>query len=495
MSRNLVLLSPNLISPQHSAVGHFLRLRPVAMTVIVAVIAGGCSADISRFDGQGYGLTDKSSASIPSQGMRKGEASRLGDVPPGDAPPVGGTYYPPQANNSQQGSVRMSSLPEPIAPLQPAPQASRAASIAPRPIASVATQAKPIAAGATIEVVQGDTLFGLAKKHTVPVNELMTVNQLTSPNLKPGQKLVLPASRSIARAPTPQKPIQRAATQGRMAALPADAGSAAPSPMLAAASTDWAAQHTVKSGDSLYAIARANKISLAQLQQVNGITEPTKVKPGTILKVPGSTSTASLSNMPLAATVSQVAGASAASETPRLVQSPSKPVIINQAQPLAAPAAQQVAAIDPVEPVEAKIEPKSKAVDSVASAGGQKFRWPVKGRVIASYGPRSDSTHNDGVNIAVPMGTEVLAAEQGVVAYAGSELKGYGNLILLRHDSGWVTAYAHNEEILVRRGDKVKRGQAIAKAGKTGTVDQPQVHFELRQGQKPIDPTPHMEKM
>ncbi len=496
MSRNLVLLLPKSIRPQRIAVGHFLCLKPVAMTVIVAVIAGGCSADISRFDGQGYGLTDKSSASIPSQGMRKGEASRLGDVPPGDAPAVGGTYYPPQANNPQPGSVRMSSLPEPIAPLQSAPQSSRAGSIAPRPIASAVTQAKPIAPGATIEVVHGDTLFGLAKKHTVPVNELMTVNQLTSPNLKPGQKLVLPASRSIARSPTPQKPIQRAATQGRMAGLPADAGAAAPSPMPAAAPTDWAAQHTVKSGDSLYAIARANKISLAQLQQVNGITEPTKVKPGTILKVPGSTSTASLSNTPLAATVSQVAGASAASDTPRLVQSPSKPVIINQAQPpLAAPAVQQVAAIDPVEPVEAKIEPKSKALDSVASAGGQKFRWPVKGRVIASYGPRSDSTHNDGVNIAVPMGTEVLAAEQGVVAYAGSELKGYGNLILLRHDSGWVTAYAHNEEILVRRGDKVKRGQAIAKAGKTGTVDQPQVHFELRQGQKPIDPTPHMEKM
>lgn len=496
MSRNLVLLFPKSISPQRLAVGHFLRLKPVAMAVIVAVIVGGCSADISRFDGQGYGLTDKSSASIPSQGMRKGEASRLGEVPPGDAPAAGGTYYPPQANNAQAGSGRMSSLPEPIAPLQSAPQSSRAASIAPRPIAPAATQAKPIAPGATIEVVQGDTLFGLAKKHTVPVNELMTVNQLTSPNLKPGQKLVLPASRSIARAPTPQKPIQRAAAQGRMAALPADAGVASPSPMLAPAPTDWSGQHTVKSGDSLYAIARANKISLAQLQQVNGITEPTKVKPGTILKVPGSTSTASLSNTPLAATVSQVAGASAASETPRLVQSPSKPVIINQAQPpQAAPAAQQVAAIDPVEPVEAKIEPKSKAVDSVASAGGQKFRWPVKGRVIAPYGPRSDSTHNDGVNIAVPMGTEVLAAEQGVVAYAGSELKGYGNLILLRHDSGWVTAYAHNEEILVRRGDKVKRGQAIAKAGKTGTVDQPQVHFELRQGQKPIDPTPHMEKM
>ena len=99
------------------------------------------------------------------------------------------------------------------------------------------------------------------------------------------------------------------------------------------------------------------------------------------------------------------------------------------------------------------------------------------------------------VGSAVPIGTEVLAAEQGTVAYAGSELKGYGNLILLRHEEGWVTAYAHNEEILVKRGDKVKRGQSIAKAGKTGTVDQPQVHFEVRQGQKPVDPLPHMEKL
>ncbi len=495
MSRNLVLLSTNLVSPQRSAGGHFLRLRSIGLIVTTGMLAVGCSADISRFDGQGYGLTDKSSASIPAQGMRKGEASRLGDTAPSDAPASGGTYYPPQSNNQGNGpaSVRMSSLPEPVSPPPSTAPMPRSASIAPRPIVSGSVQPKPIAPGATIEVVHGDTLFGLAKKHAVPVNELMTVNQLTTPNLKPGQKLVLPASRSIARAPTPQKPIQRAAVAGRMAGLQPNGGVAAPAPMPAAAPTDWAGQHTVKPGDSLYAIARANKTSLAQLQQVNGITEPTKVKPGTVLKVPGSSTTASLSNSPPAAVTSQVAGATAAAETPRFVQSPTRPVIINQAQP--APP-QQVAAIDPVEtPAEPKAEPKSKSADGVAPAGGQKFRWPVKGRVIASYGPRTDSTHNDGINIAVPMGTEVLAAEQGVVAYAGSELKGYGNLILLRHDSGWVTAYAHNEEILVKRGDKVKRGQSIAKAGKTGTVDQPQVHFELRQGQKPIDPTPHMEKM
>ena len=112
--------------------------------------------------------------------------------------------------------------------------------------------------------------------------------------------------------------------------------------------------------------------------------------------------------------------------------------------------------------------------------------------MIAGFGPRADNTHNDGINISVPPGTDVLAAEGGTVAYAGSELKGYGNLILVRHDGNWVSAYAHNDQLLVKRGDKIKRGQIIAKAGKSGTVDQPQVHFELRQGSKPVDPTKHL---
>ncbi len=411
----------------------------------------------------------------------------------------------------------MSSLPEPVAPaplpVTPAtPQ--RPASIAPRPAAVATAQPKPIAPGATIEVAAGDTLYGIAKKHAVPVNELMTVNGLTSPGIKPGQKLVLPASRSIARAQTPQKPIQRAQAPVRVAALPqppgqslAPAAPISPIPLPSPAASDWNGTHTVKPGDSLYAIARANRIPLTQLQQVNGIADPTKVKPGTILKIPGRTTTASAAPetpaLPAPPAASKVAGAATTTETPRVIQSATKPVIINSQAPAAPP--QQVAAVDPAEaPAEsaAATEPKAspqKGTDIATTGGtavaGQKFRWPAKGRVIANYGPRSDSTHNDGINIAVPMGTEVHAAENGVVAYAGSELKGYGNLILLRHDNGWVTAYAHNEEILVKRGDKVKRGQAIAKAGKTGTVDQPQVHFEIRQGQKPVDPMPHMEKL
>jgi murein DD-endopeptidase MepM/ murein hydrolase activator NlpD len=153
------------------------------------------------------------------------------------------------------------------------------------------------------------------------------------------------------------------------------------------------------------------------------------------------------------------------------------------------------------EPAKAE-QPKSEqkvalAAPAAASAiaDSVKLRWPTTGRVIAGFGGRPDGTHNDGINLAVPLGTEVHAAESGVVAYAGNELKGYGNLVLLRHDNGWVTAYAHNDELLVKRGDKVKRGQVIAKAGKTGSVDQPQVHFELRRGSKPVDPIPYLEKL
>jgi murein DD-endopeptidase MepM/ murein hydrolase activator NlpD len=123
---------------------------------------------------------------------------------------------------------------------------------------------------------------------------------------------------------------------------------------------------------------------------------------------------------------------------------------------------------------------------------GNSFRWPVKGRVIAQFGARPDGGHNDGIDLAVPQGTSVQAAENGVVAYAGNELKGYGNLVLVRHANNWVSAYAHNAEILVKRGEKVRRGQVIAKAGATGAVSQPLVHFELRKGSRPVDPTKYM---
>jgi murein DD-endopeptidase MepM/ murein hydrolase activator NlpD len=116
------------------------------------------------------------------------------------------------------------------------------------------------------------------------------------------------------------------------------------------------------------------------------------------------------------------------------------------------------------------------------------FRWPVRGKVITSYGAKTNGKSNDGINLAVPEGTPVKAAEDGVVAYSGNELKGYGNLVLVRHSNGYVTAYAHASELLVKRGETIKRGQIIAKSGQSGEVGSPQLHFEIRKGSSPVDP-------
>jgi len=132
--------------------------------------------------------------------------------------------------------------------------------------------------------------------------------------------------------------------------------------------------------------------------------------------------------------------------------------------------------------------------DAVKAADGAlpKFRWPANGRVITGFGPSPNGQQNDGINIALPENTPVKAAEDGVVAYAGSELKGYGNLVLVRHSNGYVTAYAHAKELTVKRGDQVKRGQVIARSGQTGNVAAPQLHFEIRKGAAPLDPVPFL---
>src|SRR5581483_6821445 len=136
--------------------------------------------------------------------------------------------------------------------------------------------------------------------------------------------------------------------------------------------------------------------------------------------------------------------------------------------------------------------PKTPEAEAEPMGSGPGFRWPVRGRVIAGFGPKPTGQQNDGINLAVPEGTPVKAADDGVVAYAGNELKGYGNLVLVRHSNGLVTAYAHASELLVKRGDSIKRGQVIAKSGQTGNVSSPQLHFEVRKGTTPVDPMQYL---
>lgn len=137
------------------------------------------------------------------------------------------------------------------------------------------------------------------------------------------------------------------------------------------------------------------------------------------------------------------------------------------------------------EPAEAAGTPRT-APDLAANAPA--FRWPVEGRIISGFGPKPAGRFNDGVNFRVPVGTPVKAAADGTVAYAGDAIPGFGNLLLIRHAGGWVTAYGHNEALLVARGKVVKAGEVVARSGATGQVNEPQLHFEIRRGRTAIDP-------
>lgn len=474
--------------------------RPgMAAVLFFAALGGGCSADVGRFDFPGFSLTDNdgSTGSIPrpTVPMRSGGKSLIeNDSQLADGP----DYAPPR-----ESGVRMASLPEPVAPPPAPPSVTSPRPVPPAMQPSVppsAHAAPPLQAaglpgrqpdGATIEVQSGDTLYGLAKRHKVPLSELMRVNGLSGPALRPGQKLVLPASETRMKPGYKPRPTPAPAAVAQRGALP----SLAP----AAQAASWDGSYTVQPGDSLYVIARRHSVRVADLQQVNAIADPRKVRPGTVLKVPA------LADAPGASIVVAHAPTPAAPQRIEPVEQVSRPMATTT-QPTIINAERKVAArtdtatdIAPVEAEKAPAAEPSKG-EKTAAAGNAivtsgKLRWPAKGRILSGFGPRPDGTHNDGVDLSVPMGTDVHAAEAGTVAYAGSELKGYGNLVLLRHDNGWVTAYAHNDSLIVKRGDRVKRGQVIAKAGKTGQVDQPQLHFELRQGSKPVDPTPFMERM
>lgn len=115
------------------------------------------------------------------------------------------------------------------------------------------------------------------------------------------------------------------------------------------------------------------------------------------------------------------------------------------------------------------------------------FIWPLKGKIIESFYISGDDI-NEGINIAVPVGTNVRAIDDGIVSYADEEIKGYGKMIIIRHENGYISAYAHNSELKVSRGYRVLLGQVIAKSGQTGSVQSPQLHFELRKGVVPLNP-------
>jgi murein DD-endopeptidase MepM/ murein hydrolase activator NlpD len=309
---------------------------------------------------------------------------------------------------------------------------------------------------------RGETVDGIAQRHGLSAFEIIEANGLNAPyRLTHGQRLVLPPS----------------------------------------------AVHVVEPGETVSSIARNYGVSREAIIGANDLFSPDLLQPGQRIAIPfagqGTRSvtrreppvrTAQLSP-PMSPPVSARAEAD-----PRVVgaryyalgQPRMKPQFDGQGGPEEFEAPKRERDLDaPYQPkARGKKTVESKTVEfepDVASAG--KFIWPVRGKILSNFGRRGTGAHNDGINIAADPGAPVKAADGGVVVYAGNELAGYGNLLLVRHPSGYVTAYAHNKKILVGRGDQVKQGETVALVGSTGDVDRPQLHFEIRKGDRAVDPS------
>ncbi len=343
----------------------------------------------------------------------------------------------------------------------------------------------------------GDTLWSVAQRYRLSMQDIIRVNSLQPPyTLTDGQRLRLPAP----------------------------------------------AEYKARPGDTVYGIARTFNVSPAQLAHLNAMTSPYAIIPGQIVRLPATPTRVVAPPyqpaMPVSQPEYQIRTAAAtpaavmaspvppyesgmppssspsglvvepvtASPLPAPVSSavlppagvPSSEISSSGASSAAIPSAVPVWAPPPVAP---PALPPALAPDMTPmhAAGlppraSDKFVWPVSGPVVSSYGPRQGGLHNDGINIKAPKGAPVRAADNGVVAYAGSELKGFGNLVLIRHADRWMTAYAHMDRVLVKSGQKVRQGESIGAVGDSGSVDSPQLHFEVRRGSEALNPVPYLKR-
>ncbi len=480
----------------------------LALVLAIPFFAAGCSSESSRF-GEGAFSNPFRSGSAPSNSAPEttGSISQRPAPAPSqvESRPLPQTSYqqPPYQPQPQyqqqpyqpapqsryQSSYQPSAVPPPTRPATfhnnrnasyqpasaPAPDYTGSVRTRPQPQvqqAPVPRQAPQANAsnwqwegGTAITVGQGETLDSLANRYGVPASAIAQSNGL-APNapVYPGQRVVIPrynyaatpaatpAPAPAAYTPPPAAPATRATvntTSHRTTPVPATRGQA----------------HIVKPGETLIGLSRRYNKPIAEIAAANNLQPYHKVQAGDRIIIPG---TARVAAAP------QPAAPQPQAQQPRYA-----------AAQAPAPAARMVTPAAEKAPVEEK-----NSADANAGAAG--FRWPARGRIITGFGPKPTGQQNDGINLALPEGTPVKAADDGVVAYAGNELKGYGNLVLVRHANGFVTAYAHASELMVKRGDTIKRGQVIAKSGQTGNVTSPQLHFEIRKGASPVDPMQHL---
>ncbi|MEF2073575.1 peptidoglycan DD-metalloendopeptidase family protein [Consotaella aegiceratis] len=471
------------------------RLIRSAAILSVAGLAAGCSADVVRFDDGFYtgAVPQSTQVATTTYGSSAPTSAAAGY-------PVAQTYNAPGSNPGagvQSGSYQSA------------------------PVAAAGTQGYGSSSSVQrVELAPPSTSSGngLTQGTLPPPPEKSATYQTAS---------AAPAMSGSASAPTysygasaPSYGAQAPVSNNAPSSMPAPAGMSGPAAVASPSTVSQSSTITVASGDSLGGIARRHGVSVAELRRVNGLSGDT-IRIGQTLTLPqgASTQVASLqSNTALSDTapgrgeppkslgtmnVDSAGSVQAATATATPAPAPQQPKAYQPPKPAqeAAPAPKEATAApqeakpaqpQPTSTVAKQAEEAKVAAIAPESTGIGQFRWPVQGRVVKGFGDRVGARRNDGLNISVPRGTPVKAAENGVVIYAGEGLKEFGKTVLIKHDDGLVTVYGHADELEVSRGATVKRGQEIAKSGMTGDTDVPILHFEVRKDSAPVDPMKYL---
>jgi murein DD-endopeptidase MepM/ murein hydrolase activator NlpD len=517
---------------------------------VAAVGAAGCSPDTARFDnpfGSPYASQPTAGQVSPASARQPAVASveRQPLPPQYDQSQYGQPQYappsPPAPYQQPQAAPLQYTTPPAQGALPPlSPPRAPDVTGALRPNTVSADGNWDWEGGTAIVVVPGETIDAIARKHHVPARAIIEANNIANAAvIVPGQRLVIPrykvhgagaklahataprvpavtptasspapATAAMPIAPTlraPAPPVVATATPPRVpatlvvtAASPPRATAApvvatAPTPVPSAAASQPASApigsaqtllpappvHTVSSGETLGSIAHKYHVKTNEIMVANGLGGDTSLKIGMKLTIPVKMVPAkgrAVAGAPGGAPAAP-AGVTSAVAATKLSPTHGAPPIGKTASTEQTTGARVAAEAAPEETGAANS-------NSLAPA----FRWPLRGRVVNNFGAKVNGSANDGIDLAVPEGTPVRAAEDGVVAYAGNELKGYGNLVLVRHANGFVTAYANASEVMVKRNDQVHKGQVIAKTGQTGSATAPQLHFEVRKNSSPVDP-------
>jgi murein DD-endopeptidase MepM/ murein hydrolase activator NlpD len=428
---------------------------------LVGGLSAACSSDTMRFAETPFSNPFSSSARV--------EPQTTASVLSAPTTPVQSQALPPVL------PVTASALPPlSAAPTAVAVSAAPAALSGGRPVSLPGAKGWTTQGGSAVTLASGETVRTLSNRYGVPEQAIRAANGLTgSAQPAPGASMIIPVYHTTALDAPAQTPAPVAAPVRTAEKAAAPVGGArmqlvkgAQPVATAVAAKATTATPVTAAAPPASAATRAAKVEAPKPDVAKGAP----AKPVAVAKVETKPAPA--------AQPASVAAKPAAATAPA-----AKPVQVAKVEP----AAEAVKA--PVAPAATAAEPTTTA--SISKEAPTDFRWPAKGRVISGFGGKGGAS-NDGINISLPEGTPVKAAEAGTVAYAGSELKGYGNLVLIRHPNGYVTAYAHNGELKVKRGDTVTRGQTIATSGQSGNVSTPQLHFEIRKGSTPVDPLPHL---